>query len=471
MSLEVRPLGEFHPFGFAYARENAGVNIGRAARDGNSNGPTRPVTNAGTPHLPLSLSMPNLDLGAATPDAAILMRGAMGSGDASGQSANAPKSLTGCYSLGEVPVNSQHSLAVSAATAEEELYVAGTTVVWSRGCHGAGTGTLKASFNFEHLKQPIRQCLWARFRTGDADDAFATSSAASKSAKRSRTGSAASDMDLEEDLKQPPDSNGPATERALCVLFRDVASFQFDDGRSYLVNLPFAVHRAFPLSEPAGGLLLQKEPVEPGAATKGSLDPLEQPLLAYNATLYSLMHPLEQPRVIGVFRDPAPGIAPGSSTHRVLSTGSLPFDDAEENVVFVTSGSGTPLVVTFNSSTGKHSAWTFLHSVVDAADRAATFPGAIPPAPSSPLLARPTAAKTTDSARRARPRRPQSHAPKRSSILPAGPETPQFIGMLDDERKSEMPTDDDDEYQRAIVAWQTSPVVFFRKVWEESVAA
>jgi hypothetical protein len=43
--------------------------------------------------------------------------------------------------------------------------------------------------------------------------------------------------------------------------------------------------------------------------------------------------------------------------------------------------------------------------------------------------------------------------------------------MLDDERKSEMPTDDDDEYQRAIVAWQTSPVVFFRKVWEESVAA
>jgi hypothetical protein len=471
MALEVRPLGEFHPFGLAYARENGGVNIGSAARDA-TNGATRPVTNAGTPHLPLSLSMPALDLGAATPDAAILMRGAMGAGDASGQSMNAPKSLTGCYSLGEVPSASQHSLSVAVAMAEEELYVVGTTVVWSRGCHGAGTGTLKASFNFEHLKQPIRQCLWARFRTGDADDAFATASASSTTAKRSRADSAASDMDLEEEVKrQSPTPDAPATDRALCVLFRDVASFQFDDGRSYLVNLPFAVHRAFALPGPAGGLLLQKEATEQGTATRGSLDPSEQPLLAYNATLFSLMHPLEQPRVIGVFRDPAPGIGAGTSTRRLLSTGSLSFDDAAESVVFVSSGSGTPLVVTFNNLTGKHSAWTFLHSVVDAADRAATFQGAVPPAPTSPLLARPTAKKTTDSARRGRPRRPQSHAPKRSSILPAGPETPQFIGRLDDERRTEMPTDEDDEYQRAIVAWQTSPIVFFRKIWEEPIAA
>lgn len=474
-SLEVRPLGEFEPFGASF-----GISFSRGTK-----------TDASRSALPL------------------------GPGTASsGVPAPSSSRHIPFYTLSEAhqtfPSSASSTGSAGWPPAEEELAVLPDrrTVVWSRGA-APQPGTLKATFDFEHVGQPIEHCLWARFRRGDPADDFVQArqgepSRGRGSSLRPRATSTASisssvgslmDIDVAagaetRNLDSSPQVN-TTTDRALCVLFRDMAAFQFDDGRSYLTNLPFRVRRAFALPGTEGGLLLEREarpresPTDPlglpaQPANEGSPgsagNPDSQPT-PFPAALYTVMHPLEQPRAVAVFQPPPTAGLPATSTRRLLTSSSTPFSDLNERVIFVypeSTGSNaaqaSPLVVTHNVTTGKHSAWQLLSSHLDPLDRAAMFP-APPPAPTpldpnSPVLPRPGQSKDKDKEKeRRRTRRPGSHAPKRSSILPAGPgETPVY--RLEEPRV-DLP-EEEDVYAKAIAEWQGAPVVFFKRIWEES---
>ncbi|KAI9032150.1 hypothetical protein DFJ74DRAFT_324345 [Hyaloraphidium curvatum] len=471
MALEVELLSEFIPFGYSYAKETQTLS-GKV--------PSNPV------------SLPALDLGVRRP----------GSSDALRE--NVP-SLTGCYALSEVRAFASdgrtrlQGAEARGVVGEEELYVVGTTVICSRGCHGCvgsdgkehvdGHAVITATFNFEHLRQPIRQVLWAWFApTMELSDDFVGSrESTSPVAEKQAVGNGPSRFPAERSC----------LDRALCVLFRDFAVFQFDDGRSFTANMSFVVQRAFALDGPSGGLLLQKaKSDERGPDLEANTEP--GPLDSVPGSLFTLMHPLEEPRTVSVLSE-VPSIVVSDASGSRAATG-VPFDDFDEHVVFVSASGAAPdptcLIVSHNAVSGKHSVWTYVHRVLGDSERNSLFPplrrpsmasasdslvDGVPQA-TSPSLGGASSSKASGSARRqSKAKKVQlAHAPKRPSLLSLHAETPDLsreFGVVEASvrRSSVEPAGvvdgDDEEYHKAVTTWQTAPVVSLIKLWEQNASS
>lgn len=162
---------------------------------------------------------------------------------------------------------------------EEELYVDGSTVVWSRGGH------IVKSFKFELERQPVELALfaWFRFTDGEGDD---------KSTAKGRwhediyyddgriqgNEQSSNMMDIVSKKRKHPDviyenssSNNPnnnkrrgttsssTLRKALCIILRDSVKIYFEDGLMYSVHLNFPVQRAYALHV---GLILERKRAE-----------------------------------------------------------------------------------------------------------------------------------------------------------------------------------------------------------------
>ncbi|KAI8148240.1 hypothetical protein BJV82DRAFT_695055 [Fennellomyces sp. T-0311] len=160
---------------------------------------------------------------------------------------------------------------------EEELYVEGSTVMWSRGGH------LLKSFKYEMEKQPVELALFAWFpfervsgptmyatvdqrddqfdlNDNNEDDTadllkkilrqhntFSIASSNTRLGKRKRTEQA-------QKSRQQPLSKRTIMRKALCIILRDTVKIHFEDGMMYSVHLPFPVQNACALQI---GLLLE----------------------------------------------------------------------------------------------------------------------------------------------------------------------------------------------------------------------
>jgi anaphase-promoting complex subunit 1 len=127
------------------------------------------------------------------------------------------------------------------ALQQEELFLQDNFVVWSRG------EELIMSWDCTEFKQPVQQVLWCWF-----------------------------DAEADNGKRMLPRN------RTICILLKDVALFHQIDGPSYTVHLPFVVEKAFALQV---GLLLMRQ-------SKNVADD--------TATIFTLMHPLEQARLLSI---------------------------------------------------------------------------------------------------------------------------------------------------------------------------
>lgn len=233
-------------------------------------------------------------------------------------------------------------------TFDEELYVAGSTVIWSQG------HILKSSYNFEDELEPVLMALFAYF---PVEETSAITSASSQYP-----------LDFDIDRSCLIRSNNGKTvigkaiaaasqlpkrklQRALCVLLRSTAKIYFPSGLSYTVHLPFIVHRAWALDV---GILLQRIPeteeLQPSSFGLPDVPP--------TAVLFSLLDPFDEITMV-------------SKTGQITVAGvqqvniyepTNPFTDHNHEVLFVSEGNrlgGTPFVVTFHREQLRHYVWRY----------------------------------------------------------------------------------------------------------------
>lgn len=103
------------------------------------------------------------------------------------------------------------------------------------------------------------------------------------------------DDDEEEDEEEGGDDNDKSPRlpwssppvRALCIILNDSAKFYFDNGKAYTTSFPFSVKNAWPLRV---GLMIQADDGSNGSNNTTNKESLP--------TIFSLLHPLEELRIV-----------------------------------------------------------------------------------------------------------------------------------------------------------------------------
>ncbi|KAI7897497.1 uncharacterized protein BX663DRAFT_445000 [Cokeromyces recurvatus] len=231
----------------------------------------------------------------------------------------------------------QGNLKNIAIQTEQEIYVHGSTVVWSR------KGNIVKSFNYDDKLQSIKTILFAWFPINKNKNTIVKDT---------------SDIPL---LKQRLEScNIPAVydaddhvqKRALCIVFEDHIRVHFEDGLEYTTHIPFEIDNVIPLDV---GLLVSKKPSQSeetrrrDSNTSHSIK-TEQRSKLTDKYIYSFMtvkHPLRGPCPIRL----SPGL------QHVTSKSFRP--DSSHKLLFATTESQLPIIVTFNMKDKAHYLWTY----------------------------------------------------------------------------------------------------------------
>nr|XP_046257770.1 anaphase-promoting complex subunit 1 isoform X2 [Scatophagus argus] len=176
---------------------------------------------------------------------------------------------------------------------EEELYTAGTVVVWSQGSRAHASNVYKAFT----VDSPVQQALWCNFAVPQ------------------------NKRDEEE------------VEQTVCIVQSSCVNVHTVTGKDFISPLPFQVSNAWATKF---GLLLERK----STATDANLSPPGEPL----PTVFSMLHPLDE--IAPVVCKPA-GLLEGSRVQYA--------SDATMKVVF--SCCQPSLVVSYDTVQGIHSVW------------------------------------------------------------------------------------------------------------------
>ncbi|KAH9489237.1 Anaphase-promoting complex subunit 1 [Bulinus truncatus] len=191
----------------------------------------------------------------------------------------------------------------NAAEFDEELYVNGATVVWSRGSQG-NFRTVVKSFT---MGSPVLQALWASFVISPDENTVNSSSSMGSEGKE---------------------------QKGICVVESSTVSFFISDGGEYSSSLPFQVSHTWLIKN---GLLFER-----------TLTHAERKSIKKNCpsqtVFFSLLHPLDEVAPV-ITKVSVPGGSPKISYF------------TESSVAIIFTSSEPSIAVTFDSQTGLHSVW------------------------------------------------------------------------------------------------------------------
>ncbi|XP_077996954.1 anaphase-promoting complex subunit 1-like [Glandiceps talaboti] len=201
---------------------------------------------------------------------------------------------------------------------DEELYISGHTVVWSKGCHGSSKFVLK-SFTVD---SPVTEAFWCNFDL------------------------ASGKADLSDNRKKQKVELVPS----ICVVKDTTLNVFTTKGEDHSVSLPFKVGRAWVIEH---GILLERSSgqSEMGTPKKNTDIP---------PTLFSLLHPLDEP-------------APVIYKYGGCISRTTYVTDQTQNIVFTSVKPS--LVVTYDSLVGTHSVWTLRKATSEEGNNASRLTG------------------------------------------------------------------------------------------------
>lgn len=188
---------------------------------------------------------------------------------------------------------------------EEEVYVSGTTMIWSRG--HAGQMGCRQVIKCITCDSPIQQVAFTTFYTYPDQPTL-----------------------LGESVPEEPTGDALPS---ICIVESDTLTIYTEDGEDFSVSLPFPVRKVWPCKY---GIVLERQvPASEIASPKSERERL--PLL------FSLLHPLDEINPLL------------SKTSYSGSGGTVFMNDLTQQVVFV---SGDPsLCILYNSSNNTHTFW------------------------------------------------------------------------------------------------------------------
>ncbi|XP_052768449.1 anaphase-promoting complex subunit 1-like isoform X2 [Mya arenaria] len=186
---------------------------------------------------------------------------------------------------------------------DEELYVNGHTVVWSRGGQD-GCRTVVKTFTMD---TPVIQALWCRFVVPESS--------------------------ISDEIYTTLDTKGKV-QPGVCVVESGCVSCFMEGGSDYLAALPFQVAHVWGIKN---GLLFERT-VSPSEFNTSKTDAPNQ------TTVFSMLHPLDEV---------APVIIKTGGTVGVTKTSYL--TDNTRHIVFTSEDPS--LIFTYDTMTGVHSAW------------------------------------------------------------------------------------------------------------------
>ncbi|XP_038074683.1 anaphase-promoting complex subunit 1-like isoform X2 [Patiria miniata] len=192
---------------------------------------------------------------------------------------------------------------------DEEIYIKGTAVVWSRGCQSQARLVQKSY----QLDSPIIEAEWVTFRLQDTKG---------------------------DPLEERTHQTGDAVP-SICITQAAVLNVFTEGGDQFTASLPFQVSHSWSMDQ---GLLLERS-VSNQEITSPKRESECLP------TLFSLQHPLDEP---------APVIC---KTGGVGSTKIGFMTDYSQQVIFTTSDPS--LVVTFDSAMGLHTVWLLRYAAAE----------------------------------------------------------------------------------------------------------
>ncbi|KAG5456197.1 MAG: hypothetical protein BJ554DRAFT_4127 [Olpidium bornovanus] len=240
---------------------------------------------------------------------------------------------------------------------EEELFVAGSTVFWSRGRTFDKSFTVQQGRSAGNCPLPIVKAFFAWFPSADRCDVAEDWKGSCEFEGRARL-----------NPLRNSHAEGFTTvrlHRVLCTFFGTRANLYYPDGRVHYVELPFFVQDAWPMRV---GCLLR--PVPSATAVWENIADRDWSALDSNydepihAALYELGHPLQSARCLGV-RCAAGPFTPDSAPKRTgstwepdqLETGELV--SFQEDVIFVSDASTLTNIIVTLSRDGSLTCWTY----------------------------------------------------------------------------------------------------------------
>ncbi|KAI8371718.1 uncharacterized protein BYT42DRAFT_581266 [Radiomyces spectabilis] len=252
------------------------------------------------------------------------------------------------------------SVETSTAALEDELYVMGSTVVWSR------EGHFVKAFQYQDTKQPVQLALFAWFpsfshkadgseqqptnsenKSGNPSSNPASNSSTALGAGESRKRkhpqdeeelwweSSTSGIDPLTEHVSEGQSREPLLRKALCIIFQDFMKIHFMDGTFYAVNLPFAVQRACAMNV---GIILEKKYRDNSENIHSS---------SFSSPAFAIIdHPIEEVKFFD--REKNSELHDSNSEHQLVYAGVTPAK-----------GDQITLIVTYNRADHTHSLWKY----------------------------------------------------------------------------------------------------------------
>ncbi|XP_061481518.1 anaphase-promoting complex subunit 1 isoform X3 [Rhineura floridana] len=140
---------------------------------------------------------------------------------------------------------------------DEELYVAGNMVIWSRGSKNQASAVYKAFT----VDSPVLQALWC-------------------------------DFSIPQDKSDKTEDCNEVVEKCICILQSSCINIHSIEGKDHIASLPFQVANVWPTKY---GLLFERS----SSSHEVPLSPTREPL----PTMFSMLHPLDEitPMVSGLF--------------------------------------------------------------------------------------------------------------------------------------------------------------------------
>ncbi|KAM7172817.1 anaphase-promoting complex subunit 1 isoform 5-T5 [Macrochelys suwanniensis] len=131
---------------------------------------------------------------------------------------------------------------------DEELYVAGNMVIWSKGSKSQASAVYKAFT----VDSPVLQALWC-------------------------------DFTVPQEKSEKVDNSGEVVEKCICILQSSCINVHSIEGKDYIASLPFQVANVWPTKY---GLLFERS----STSHEVPLSPPREPL----PTMFSMLHPLDE---------------------------------------------------------------------------------------------------------------------------------------------------------------------------------
>ncbi|XP_070577566.1 anaphase-promoting complex subunit 1-like [Ptychodera flava] len=192
---------------------------------------------------------------------------------------------------------------------DEEMYISGHTVVWSKGCHGS-CKVVHKSFT---VSAPVTEAFWCTFNAASGKP----------------------------DLLQEGKEQTVELVESVCVVQGTALSVFTSKGEEHVVTLPFQVANAWMVEH---GILFERSSGESELTNEYKKSSEILP------SLFSLLHPLDEP---------APVICKyGGSISRVNYV-----TDQSQHIVFTSIK--PPLVMTYDDMLGSHSVWTIRKATLE----------------------------------------------------------------------------------------------------------